>query len=303
MKRLSLLLLFIVFSNPICLQSQLLGKNKKCNYINDYYPLVYRAQIKYLENDLDSALYYLNRAKNSCDLLNTKDIVERVIYAEIQVKKENYGLAFESLEELLLTGFPFEYLEYNESLEELKKKKEWKRLKELSVEINDRNNDFFNWELRNEILDMLKSDQEVRNDYPLDYDEVKAVDDSNQKRMKEIFENYGYPNEKLIGYSNKNENVDISFMLMHFDDLDYFKPKLLEYIEQGECNPYTLASMVDSNDRENKIYTYGIYSLVDSTEIKDFPNLDRRRKSIGLRTLKDHNKTMSLLMNKYKNNQ
>lgn len=303
MKGLSLLFLFVVFTNFVCCQSHILSESNECNYITDYYPLIYKAQIKYLENDLDSALYYLNRAKNKCELLNTRDILERVIYAEIQVKKHNYSLAFESLEELLLTGFPFGSLECNDSLNDLKNYKEWKRLKKLSIRINDRENNFFNWELRDEILDMLKSDQEVRNDYPLDYDKMKEVDESNQKRMKEIFETYGYPNEKLIGYSNKNENVDISFMLMHFDDLDYFKPKLLGFIKKGECNPYTLASMVDSNDRENRIYTYGIYSSVDSTEIRDFPNLDKRRKSIGLRTLKDHNKTMSLLMNKYKNNQ
>tara|TARA_R110002012_G_scaffold116881_2_gene264712 strand:- start:10196 stop:11101 length:906 start_codon:yes stop_codon:yes gene_type:complete len=301
MKHILLFLTFLLFMKLALSQSNISSEGKECNFIVDYYPMVYKAQLKYLEKDLDSAFYYLNIVKNKCGFLNTRDILERVIYAEIQIKRQNYNLAFESLENIILTGFPFEYLEYNESLEELKKTQDWKKLKQLSVEVNDRQNDFFNWELRNEILTMLKLDQEVRNGGTLDYERMKKVDDSNQKRMKEIFETYGYPNEKLIGYSNRNENVDISFMLMHFDDLNYFKPKLLDFIKKGECSPYTLANMVDSNDRRDKMYTYGIYSTVDSTEIKDFPNLDSRRKSIGLRSLKDHNKTMSLLMKKYKN--
>lgn len=301
MKHILLFSALVLFMKIALCQSNITSEEKECNFIVDYYPMVYKAQLKYLEKDLDSAFYYLDKAKNKCGLLNTPDIVERMIYAEMNVERQDYKNALESLKEIVLVGFPFEYLEYNESFEELKETQEWKKLKKLSIEVNDRGNDFFNWELRNEILAMLKSDQEVRHGDTLDYERMKKVDDSHQKRIKEIFETYGYPNEKLIGYSNKNENVDISLMLMHFDDLEYFKPKLLDFIKRGECTPYVLAYMVDSNDRKDSMYTYGIYSTVDSTEIKDFSNLDSKRKSIGLRSLEDHNRTISLIMKKYKN--
>ena len=278
-------------------QSEILLNDQKCNYITDYYPNVYKAQIKYLKKDLDSALFYLRKIKNNCCLLNTPDILEKVMYAEISVEKGCYDEAIESLKKIVLNGFPFKYLEHNISLEKLKELPEWKKLKELSIEVNNEQNNFLNWALRKEIVSMLKLDQQVRRT-PIDYSELRKVDSLNQVRIKEIFENYGYPNEKLIGFSKENENVDISFMIMHFDDLAYFKPKLLNFIKRGDCSPYVLAYLVDSNDRRNKMYTYGIYSNIDSTQIINYNNLDVRRKSIGLRSLDDHNKTMSLIRSK-----
>ncbi|GMN07391.1 hypothetical protein MTsPCn5_27800 [Croceitalea sp. MTPC5] len=301
MRSFLLFLTFVFFFNITISQTQKSNECKQCNYITDYYPMVYKAQLKYLENDLDSASHYLNVVKKKCGFLNTPDILERVMYAEIQVKKQNYTEAFESLEDILSSGFPFGYLENNEALNELKKDKKWTKLRELSSKVNDEKNDSFNWPLRYEIIAMVKSDQKVRSG-TLDYEKMKKIDSSHQRRIKEIFETYGYPNEKLVGFSKTDEKVDITVMLMHCNDLNYFKPKLLDFIKKGECNPYTLASMVDSNNRKDKMFTYGIYRSSDSTEIRDFHNLDTRRKSIGLRSLKNHQKTMSLLMKKYSNN-
>jgi len=299
MRSFALCIAYILLINLAFCQKVILDSCKECNYINDYYPLIYKAQLKYLQEDLDSAFQYISKAKEKCELLNTPDILERVMYAEILIDRKNYNDALESLEELIRVGFPFEFLEYNEALKILKQNRKWEDLRKLSLQINARENNFFNWKLRDEILEMVKVDQLIRRSN-MDYEERQKIDSVHQKRIKEIFETYGYPNEKLIGFRKPNERVDITIMLMHFNDLKYFKPKLLGFIKKGDCNPYTMASIVDSNDRQNKLYTYGIYSSVDSTQIIDFPNLNSRRKALGLRTLENHVKTMALIEKKYK---
>ena len=299
MRSFALCIAYILLINLAYCQEVILDNCKECNYINDYYPLIYKAQLKYLQEDLDSAFQYISKAKEKCELLNTPDILERVMYAEILIDRKNYNDALESLEELIRVGFPFEFLEYNEALKILKQNRKWEDLRKLSLQINARENNFFNWKLRDEILEMVKVDQLIRRSN-MDYEERQKIDSVHQKRIKEIFETYGYPNEKLIGFRKPNERVDITIMLMHFNDLKYFKPKLLGFIKKGDCNPYTMASIVDSNDRQNKLYTYGIYSSVDSTQIIDFPNLNSRRKALGLRTLENHVKTMALIEKKYK---
>src|SRR5690606_11155475 len=248
MRSFALCIACILLINLAYCQQVILDNCKECNYINDYYPLIYKAQLKYLQEDLDSAFHYITKAKEKCELLNTPDILERVMYAEILIDRKDYNDALESLEELIRVGFPFEFLEYNEALKILKQNSKWEDLRKLSLQINARQNNFFNWKLRDEILEMVKMDQVIRRS-DMDYEERQKIDSAHQKRIKEIFETYGYPNEKLIGFRKPNERVDITIMLMHFNDLKYFKPKLLGFIKKGDCNPYTMASIVDSNDR------------------------------------------------------
>lgn len=298
MKKFALLFFLISIGQNLHSQLNFKDDNKECNFISDYYPIVYKAHLYYLENKLDSALFNLNIVKKKCDFLNTPDILERLIFAEINVSKQKYNMVIESLEELVREGFLFEHLDENPSFDELKDMPEWCKLKLLSAEIYDRKKNHLNWDLRDQIISMVTLDQEVRK-HPIDYKELSRIDSINQTNIKKIFERYGYPNEKIIGFSKEDEKVDISVMLMHFDDLEYFKPKLLGFIKRGLCNPYVLADMVDSNNRKEKIYTYGIYEGLDSTQIRDFKNLDLRRKSIGLSSLDDHNRAISLIMKKY----
>ena len=144
---------------------------------------------------------------------------------------------------------------------------------------------------------MNKVDQEVRN--PPDYAKMKIVDSLNEQRMKEIFSTYGYPDEHLIGLATPSERTDITVMLMHFKDTAYFKSVLYEFIKKGTCPPNALGRMIDSQERSTGIYTYGTYENADSTEIKDFKNLDRRRMAIGLSPWKKRKEMIKLIRKKY----
>lgn len=272
-------------------------EDSECNYITDYYQLVYDAHLEYLKENYDTAYKLLKKAKSKCELLNQPEIRETVLYAELCARKGLYHEAFSYIEKALKSGFKFEYLTYNKGLTVLHKRPEWKELKAKVPESEKEFRNSINMELRAEIIAMNKADQEVRN--PPNYNKMKITDSLNEKRMKDIFKTFGYPNEKLTGTSTSSQRTDITFMLMHFKDTAYFRPFLYDCIKKGTCLPNILGAMIDSQDRSTGLYTYGVYGNTDSTEIKDFKNLDNRRTAIGLRPWKKHKETMELVMKKY----
>lgn len=53
------------------------NKDCECNYITDYYPIVYKGQLNYLKENYDSAYIYLKQAEKNCPLLNHPIIYEK----------------------------------------------------------------------------------------------------------------------------------------------------------------------------------------------------------------------------------
>jgi len=285
-----------------------ISQDCKCNYITDYYPYVYNAEIKYLNNEYDEAYSLLNIAATNCGLLNQPDILESIIFAELSARKQLFNQAFEYLEKVLENGFNYSYLENNPNLKSLQSHPQWGELRENVLKYEKHFDSMVNHTLRRKVIDLIKKDQSLRfvdNKNKEEYKKMKEQDSINFIQIKNIFEMYGYPNTSLIGYSNLDENTDIMFMLMHFNDTLYIKPKLLEFIRKGECSPYVLGYFVDSNDRGKGMFTYGVYQNIDSTKIKDYKSIDIRRESIGLRSYeaeKQKNNLIQDLIEKYRKN-
>ncbi len=274
------------------------AQQSKCNYIEDYYPVVYKAQIEYLKGNFEKSYHLFDSVRSKCELLNNQDIIERIVFAELSGRKGLYDQAFHYLQLAIKDGFNFVYIEGNENLDFLKSHPKWNELKKEADSLTTIFEKTTEYKLRDEIIAMIKEDQEVRvNKIP---SEMKTIDSMHQSKIKRIFTLYGFPNEKLIRGSTLNESIDITTMMMHFNDVEYFKPILLEFIKKGECSPSVLANMVDSNDRKENLFTYGIYENLDTSKIKDFKNLNMRRTSIGLRTIEQHKKTRDLIIKKYK---
>ncbi|UPT71849.1 MAG: hypothetical protein M0D53_05975 [Flavobacterium sp. JAD_PAG50586_2] len=132
---------------------------------------------------------------------------------------------------------------------------------------------------------MKSQDQFYRKkDYKSNIDKQKIIDLKNQKRLIEIFDRYGYPNKKIIGgYNIDNDNVDITVMLLHTNDSirrEYFMPKVLEYIKHGEASPELYANLHDQLLLYNgEDQYYGSYE-----NKVDIPTneLNKRRRKIGM---------------------
>ncbi|MEM6719225.1 MAG: hypothetical protein AAF611_07935 [Bacteroidota bacterium] len=282
-------LLFITYS--FC-------QNEKCNYITDYYQDVYKAQLYYLQEDYDKAYDILNNLNSDCKLLNQQEIYETIMYAELSARKGEHRKAYKLLKHAIINGYSYESIQSNSVISELLKKRFQKKLQRNANVFTEKYSKNIDSLLRKEIISMYQLDQDVRED--LDYEKMKVVDSINQQKMKRIIKQYGFPNENLIGRSTKNNKTGVTFMLMHFNDIDYFKPILLNAIKNGECPPRALGFMVDSFDRNHKKYTYAMYRNLDSSEIKDFKNLDKRRIAIGLPPLETRKKIVELILKKYK---
>lgn len=256
----------------------------KCDYIKDYYQLVYQAEISYMQNDFDKAYELLKQAEQNCELLNQQGIYEINILAELSLKK---GLEKEALfyvEKALHQGFTIDYFENYFDFEEITEIKGWKELKEKSQKIYDEWYSKLNLYLRSELAQMISEDQRVRQGKDHYDDEMREVDDYNEKRFKEILAEFGYPNEQIIGnYNIDKKDADVSIFTYHIKDIGYFKPLFLEYVRCGKAPADLYANLIDSHDRRRGMFTYGIYQNVTPDEIEDFENLDKKRINAGLR--------------------
>ena len=257
-------------------------EGKACDYIEEYYQTVYKAEIAYLKQEYQKAFNLLKEAESRCELLNQSIINETEMLAELYVRLDEPEGAFPYLYMLLRKGYTFSSIDNNEIFNVLKATPEWGKLKREAPVIENEFKENINIELRKELLAMRVEDQRVSID-GFDSAVSSRTHGIHQERIKDIFIQYGYPNSDLVGHGYFNERPDIGVMLMHFKDTTWFKPRLLNYIRKGEAPADVLANMIDRRRVNTNEYTYGIYHYTDSSEIKNFHDLDRRRLSVGLR--------------------
>ena len=256
----------------------------KCDYIQDYYQLVYQAQISYLQNDFDAAYDLLKQAEQNCELLNQNGIEEISILVKVSLKKEKYSDFTFYLEKLLNQGYNIEYFENHPDFIGITNINSWDELKERSLQIYDTWYAKLNLDLRDELAQMISEDQRVRMGKSYYDEEMREIDDYNEKRFKEILAEFGYPDEQVIGNYNIGEkSVNPRILAFHIKDIEYFKPLFLEYVRCGKAPADLYANLIDSHNRKNGIFTYGIYSNVTPEQIENFENLDERRINAGLR--------------------
>ena len=258
-------------------------KKPSCNFIDSYYQDVYQAELAFYEKDYQKAYNIFKKVEARCGLLSQTLIREPEMMAKLSIKVGEPQKAFPYMERMLKEGMSFDTFKNDEIYNILKEYEEWDYLAHKAASYADEFNANINQDLRAEIITMNHLDQEVRQP-PIDFIEMERVDSIHQKRIKEIFNQNGYPSAQLVGKDNfdKGERVDIGTLFFHFDDTIYFKPVLLKMIEDGEAPADILGNMLDSRQRSRGFYDYGIYDNVDSTDIIDFKNIDKRRVAVGL---------------------
>lgn len=150
-----------------------------------------------------------------------------------------------------------------------------------------------NLDLRREIGEMVAKDQYHRimlQEQGIDRDSlftlINKTDSINDIKLQKIIETHGYPDERVIGgYNIDQQHINPGILLFHFDDYDYYTETLKRLIDEGKAPPQSLGNFVDSYQRRikaQKRYIYGIYDNVGEDRIIDYDQLDKRRVSIGL---------------------
>jgi hypothetical protein len=183
----------------------------------------------------------------------------------------------------------------------------FKKKKYLDKNYNQLRNVYLNslnLNLRNQIKKMSEEDQFYRRKGNYQQDKQNLIDSINSKKIIEIFDTFGYPNESLIGDSSiDNSIVNITTMLLHTKDkerIDYFIPKIMEYIKKGKAPPNVYAFMYDQYNLYNgKKQYYGSYENKTDISIKE---LNKRRKTIGLTNYGYEKWRINNLYPEYENN-
>ncbi|WP_141728143.1 hypothetical protein [Salegentibacter salarius] len=141
-------------------------------------------------------------------------------------------------------------------------------------------------ELRSEIQEMMQNDQM----YVEEQEKRNVIFERNTSRLIEIFEEIGYPGNNIIGPFNVDfTNSDITILLMHTPDsirINYFIPKLKQFVKEGSCDPKTLGVVIDNLHLFNdELQIIGTYENKEHNMISDKDQVNINRLEIGLPTL------------------
>jgi hypothetical protein len=283
--RLVLPLIFILTIS--CLQ-----KNKPvCNYITDYYQTIYQAELEYELKNYDKALELYQSAFNTCTPINTPTYNEIGKYVEICLILGHDKQALDFIELELKNGDELKWKLEDPVYSKFFTTESGKKLISNYDNIRSEYLRRVNLELRKEIQEMSRLDQLYRNGQY--QDKQDSIDKINTKRLIEIFDQFGYPNDQVIGsYSVDRIHTDIVTMLLHTSDsirMNYFVPKLTGYVKAGVCSPIALGQVIDQfylyNGQPQIHGTYGAQNSRYANMIDDREQVDKNRISIGLPTL------------------
>lgn len=169
-----------------------------------------------------------------------------------------------------------------------------------------------NTTLRDELLKMRDVDQQARErcakgggDEQIKclVETLEKIDKPNTARLNEIFNQYGFPGERLVG----KEGVRSFLILLQHASDETLRRKSLKPITKAfkrrEIPPQDYANFVDRLlVRQNKPQIYGSnFDFKDGklvmSQVEDRKNLDKRRRKIGLPTIEEYAKKLKEVYN------
>lgn len=189
-----------------------------CNYITDYHQTIYQAELAYELKKYDGALELYQSAFNTCTPINTNTYNEIEKYAKICVILGHDKQARDFIKLGLRNGDELKWKLEEPVYNKIFTTEDGQKLIANYAHIRSEYLKGINLELRKEIQEMNRLDQLYRN---RQYQENKqdSIDKVNTSRLREIFEQFGYPNNQVIGsYSVDKIHTDIITMLLHTSD-------------------------------------------------------------------------------------
>jgi hypothetical protein len=279
------LVFFVLLIISSCKTKEVVIKtvNKEVNYI-PYYLKVYESDSLFITKNYQKSYEILDSLFLNYRPINLPNYNEVYNYYKLKIiiKKKIDRNNFSDL--ISKYNLNNETLE-KDSLFNIYYKKEKKFIDKNYEVLKQIHASSININLRNEIKYMRLQDQLYRDkDYQINIVKQDKIDSINSKKAKKIFEDYGYPNQSIIGdFMLDKTFVDIEIILLHTKNnerMNYFMPKVLEFIKKGTALPKTYAVMQDQfNLYNNKNQFYGSYENKIKSSITE---LNKRRKEIGL---------------------
>jgi len=244
--RLTTLLLLLIFAS--CADNTNKIDSEECDYIKNYYPNIYKAEVSYQIQNYKAANFYYEKAFSNCDPVNTTTFDEVFKMAMVQLKLGNQDRALDFVEKDIEIGNSLTpYLTDSN----FKQVFTTDRGRKIVVGFNTKRKkyiDGINMELRTEFVDMANAINIYRQMSPQER-EMDTVSGINLKRLKRIFDKYGYPDKTIIG-DNSIEKIFIepAFIVQLASDSlrkNFYIPILTKATKDGKLSPYFLASVED----------------------------------------------------------
>lgn len=266
------------------------------NYI-PYYLTMYKADSLFLMDDFKGSYRLLDSLFKIYPPLDTDNYVEYSIYLNSAVMsghvedidaKVRYGY----------THFGGIVTLHKNSYEMYQAVNKATNLNEADiVKLKQNYANSLNPELRARLSKMFEEDQEIRLNGG-SYDDMAVIDERNQIELEDIFKEYGYPANSLIGTSSAYDmpGVRIRPVILLLHQSNEFKikylPILFDYVKKGKCDPETYASVYDKLMIETgKNQYFGSFRSSsggpdDISPVSNPMKLDSIRASIGLPPIK-----------------
>lgn len=276
----------------------------KCNYITDYYPNTAKAEVEFYQGNYKKALKHYEEALCNCEVVRIKMHLDTDKLAKIYAELGNDDLSLDYVVKTIEKGGPITGFQRDPIFDKLF---ESERGIEIVSNFDQLRKQFIsklNLDLRAEIQKMVEVEQSL-NSTKLD-DSIYRVND---KRLVEIFENYGYPNEQIIGdFLIDRKPTDPETLLLHSRDsmrINYFLPKLKEYVKNGTAPPLILGTLYDNFQYyHGDKFTHGTYVMASGERadmISDTVQINQNRADVGLPSLFMATKIDSLRIEWYRN--
>jgi tetratricopeptide (TPR) repeat protein len=269
-----------------------------CNYITDYYPQTAKAEVEFYSGNYEKAYGYYQKAFEYCDAIAIGTHHDTFIFSKVCAELGKDDLAIDYMEKTLSKGRTLSSYENDKIFESILKTERGQNLISNYDKIREQYLSSLNMDLRSEIQAMIEIDQKLVGQQ----EKRDSVFKVNDKRLVEIFHEIGYPNEQVVGnFGVDFSSADPRILLFHTDDsirINYFIPKIKEFVKNGQCSPITLGSMYDNLELFNKQpQTHGTYESQNggySNMISDLSKVNANRAEIGLPSLKMTKKIDSL---------
>src|SRR5690606_3752431 len=190
-------------------------KKTDCNYITDYYPNTVKAEVEFYLGNYDKAYEYYRKAFENCNAIKLGAHHDTDMFAKVCVELGKNDLALDYIEKTIEKGGTLNEFQSDSIFDKILKSS---RGKKIIAEYDKKREEYLNSlniELRNELQEMIAIDQSLVGKQR----ERDSIFKINDLRLVEIFEEFGYPNEQVIGnYGIDFTYADPTILLLHTDD-------------------------------------------------------------------------------------
>lgn len=263
----------------------------KKNYMLDYYPYLYEAEIAFEQKEYEKSYLIYKKLFKNFKPKNTTTFYEIDKMARVSVILNKYNDCYKYIKiQIKQEGFKITKYKNDSLFNNFFLSKRGKKLFKNSENLRMLYLKKIDTSFVNKLVKMSENDQKYRNNKEVNWEIQKEIDSINKYLIKEILDTNGYPAEHLNRYITSGW-INFDVILLHTDDefrFNYVMPKILDEINNGKCSPKIYAQLYDQHCiYNNKKQIFGTFFKNRDTLAKhiSFDSINQNRLKIGLPTL------------------